>query len=996
MNKIGYILILCMTAGLSAATLIVTTNASTGNGSLAQCIQVANAGDSVLFQLPAGYETIALSSEIAIAKDLVIDGSNTLGSGAKPILKVPVTGKDWFNNPNLSPSRFRVFNISAGNVVLKFLDIRGGQILDGATVANGAYLGAGAGGGGILVTGSNTRLTLHHSIISQSGVFGTLTYGAGLYIGTGSSALLYDSQVNGNYSRGETVSTYLTAWSLGGGIYNAGTLELHDCEVNDNGASSWAYVKSAGSAATYSLGGAIYNHGTLQADTLRLLGNYASATATSDGSYAYATSEAQAGALRNSGQATLRHAEIRGNSVEAVANNSSYTNARAYGGGIFNVSNLDMAQSYIGQNQLLANAYYKDTYALGGGIFNNGSLRLANCSLHANKASAKYVYTSTPTAYASGGGLYNGGDAVAANLSITQNSVSASGNKVYTGGAGITAEQGTFLLLNSLNTGNSGASDLLRSSGILRGMNNLQGSVAIGATTANDQWDASNGADKNPLQLFGDNVASTSSAVGATTALVTRNSGLGVGHGLRTAIFGNNDFAYHDGTVWRSLRQGTPALGTTEITLDQRDLVRSGIPCMGAYYTAPAAYRTIADGNMNTLAIWETQASDGSWAAATALPDNLHAKTIRHAVEISTPFVGSSILIAKKATLTITANGALEIVPVADGLPDLEIQGSILNTRAGQTPAAFTLAHGSKVLYSGADQYILPAIYDTLCIRNYGAKSFDTDDTVHVQTHLDIEGEDSTHQAILRPFLTGGRGKIQWNGSAFFKFCNFASMDACANSAPILGPNRSDGDNIDIQIPASFQTAEARSIGEGEAIGSSRISADYRVLGDKIYVSCAFTSPSIIPTLAESGNAYAYSCTPADPSYTLDNSQTLAIQVLAKQTLNFPTLEPQILGNAPYNVHVDASSGNQVWLNSLTPEICTVSAEQVSLVAAGTCTLQARLPGSATHLPASQTASFSISSPVAETLLGTHSQSSRPPRPTPAYDLQGRIQPATP
>jgi uncharacterized repeat protein (TIGR03803 family) len=88
------------------------------------------------------------------------------------------------------------------------------------------------------------------------------------------------------------------------------------------------------------------------------------------------------------------------------------------------------------------------------------------------------------------------------------------------------------------------------------------------------------------------------------------------------------------------------------------------------------------------------------------------------------------------------------------------------------------------------------------------------------------------------------------------------------------------------------------------------------------------------------------------------------------QTISFGALSNQPYGTAPFNVGATASSGLTVGFGSQTPAICTVSGTTVSLVAGGTCTIQATQAGNATYAaatpvnqsfrvtPASQTIAF--------------------------------------
>ena len=65
------------------------------------------------------------------------------------------------------------------------------------------------------------------------------------------------------------------------------------------------------------------------------------------------------------------------------------------------------------------------------------------------------------------------------------------------------------------------------------------------------------------------------------------------------------------------------------------------------------------------------------------------------------------------------------------------------------------------------------------------------------------------------------------------------------------------------------------------------------------------------------------------------------------QTINFAALPAQTFGAAPFTLNATASSGLAVSFASTTPAVCTVSGSAVTLVAPGTCTIQASQAGNA-------------------------------------------------
>jgi len=72
----------------------------------------------------------------------------------------------------------------------------------------------------------------------------------------------------------------------------------------------------------------------------------------------------------------------------------------------------------------------------------------------------------------------------------------------------------------------------------------------------------------------------------------------------------------------------------------------------------------------------------------------------------------------------------------------------------------------------------------------------------------------------------------------------------------------------------------------------------------------------------------------------------------ASQTITFGPLSNQPFGSAPFIVSATASSGLPVSFASTTPSVCTVSGSTVTLLATGTCTIQATQAGNANFAPA--------------------------------------------
>ena len=99
-----------------------------------------------------------------------------------------------------------------------------------------------------------------------------------------------------------------------------------------------------------------------------------------------------------------------------------------------------------------------------------------------------------------------------------------------------------------------------------------------------------------------------------------------------------------------------------------------------------------------------------------------------------------------------------------------------------------------------------------------------------------------------------------------------------------------------------------------------------------------------------------------------DASQAFTLTILAaptaprsNQTIQFTNPGTQGLSQAPFALSATATSGLPVTFTSATPSVCSVSGSMVTLLAPGTCTIDADQAGDATYNPAQRAVqSFSI------------------------------------
>ena len=257
------------------------------------------------------------------------------------------------------PRSFSIFQIidCCHTVIIEGLTIRGGD----------AGLDTGYIGGGIRNDGST--LTVNNCVVGPNTSF---LSGGGIYNGSDARLTIINSVVSQN-------SITSTLSPSGGGIDNAGTLEIRNSTVSNNHVPLGGVLPGAG--------GGIRSSGTMTITDSTVSGNFA---------------EVGAG-IGNFGPLTIAQSTISGNtaltgmdgfgsgggishssdSVLTIVNSTiSGNSARDLGAGIFNNGPLTITNSTISDNQ---------TDGKAGSIDNFGSLQIASTILKAGSSGATIV-----------------------------------------------------------------------------------------------------------------------------------------------------------------------------------------------------------------------------------------------------------------------------------------------------------------------------------------------------------------------------------------------------------------------------------------------------------------------------------------------------------------------------------------------------------------------------------------------------------------------------
>src|SRR5439155_978029 len=98
-------------------------------------------------------------------------------------------------------------------------------------------------------------------------------------------------------------------------------------------------------------------------------------------------------------------------------------------------------------------------------------------------------------------------------------------------------------------------------------------------------------------------------------------------------------------------------------------------------------------------------------------------------------------------------------------------------------------------------------------------------------------------------------------------------------------------------------------------------------------------------TVVSAGACTVQATQPGDSNYAAAPPVNQSFQVTpGSQTITFGPLPNKVLGASSFTVSATTSSGLPVSFNSQTPSVCTISSATVTLVALGTCTVQATQP----------------------------------------------------
>jgi hypothetical protein len=205
---------------------------------------------------------------------------------------------------------------------------------------------------------------------------------------------------------------------VGGGIYNAGILQVMRCSISGNEA---AEFRENG------MGGGIYNE---NGATLTVINCVISRNRADQG-----------GGIYNSGSTQIASTTISDNFAGRV-----FSQQANLGGAIYNSGTLDIGNSTITGNTAIATL---QRGGVGGSIFNVGALAITNTTISGNRAGGIGAFPGV------GGGIANsGGNVVIQNSTITGNTADGPSGSGF--GGDVFVGEGTLEIGNTILNGDSG------------------------------------------------------------------------------------------------------------------------------------------------------------------------------------------------------------------------------------------------------------------------------------------------------------------------------------------------------------------------------------------------------------------------------------------------------------------------------------------------------------------------------------------------------------
>ena len=442
----------------------------------------------------------------------------------------------------------------------------------------------------------------------------------------------------------------------------------------------------------------------------------------------------------------------------------------------------------------------------------------------------------------------------------------------------------------------------------------------------------------------------------STTVTITYTNNINAGTATANATY--TESTNHLGsTATQATFTIAKAASTTVITCSNQTYTGSALtPCTAAVTGA---------GGLNTSA---TVTYANNTNAGTATANATYAESTNHLASTATQV---SFTIARASTTTVitcsnqtytgsTLTPCTAAVTGAGGLTTTATVTYTSNTNAGTATANATYAQSTNHLASTATQV-------TFTI----AKAAST-------TVITCSNQTYTGSALTpcTAAVTGAGGLSTTTTVTYASNTNAGTATANATYAESTNHLASTATQVTFTI-GKASTTTVITCSNQTYTGSALTPCTAAVTG----AGGLSTSTTVIYASNTNAGTATANATYTESTNHLGSTATQATFTIAKaaQTITFGSLNNKTLGSGTYAISASASSTLTVTFTSVTTPVCTISSSTITLVSAGTCTINANQIGNTNYLAATQVQqSFTVATtllivtPGGSSLLGTY------------------------
>ncbi|MDR3437253.1 Ig-like domain repeat protein [Telmatospirillum sp.] len=304
---------------------------------------------------------------------------------------------------------------------------------------------------------------------------------------------------------------------------------------------------------------------------------------------------------------------------------------------------------------------------------------------------------------------------------------------------------------------------------------------------------------------------------------------------------------------------------------------------------------------------------------------------------------------SQSATISTGFSGAMSVV-VKDAYGDL-VSGASVTFAAPASGASGSFASNATVTTNASGIATAPSFTANSIAGSYAV-------TASVSGAAPVSfSMTNTAGAPAAAGVNSGNGQSAAVSAAFSSQLSIAVTDNGGN--PLAG------------VPVTFTAPSSGASGTFSSSQQAALPFRSRVMSAGFAILAANSAPTSMTVNTNSAGIAAvyFRANTSVGSYTVvatanGLTRTFSLSnVKAANTITFAALPTAYFGMPPFTISATATSGDTVSFASLTPSVCTVSGATVTLVARGTCQIQASDPGNATYSAAtSVTQSFAVSS----------------------------------